>query len=475
MGRSLGLAIYLWAMRHADGFARRKLDERLAAGKEHPDRLSERLGRAGIARPEGPLIWFHAASVGEILSLVELIRRLRIEIPEAGVLVTSGTVTSAEMAARRMPKAVIHQFAPVDTRGAVRAFLDHWRPDLAIWTESELWPTMIHETHARGIPMLLVNARMSQRSSRRWRLARGIARSLLCRFDRVLAQDEATAAHLAWLGMPADRVEVTGTLKEGSAALPCDETERQRMVAALGRRPVWLAASTHDGEEAMAACAHRRAARSAQGLLLILCPRHPERGDAIAAELREDGWDVAQRSRGEGIRRETQIYLADTLGELGLWYRVAPISFLGGSLVPVGGHNPFEPAALGSAIIHGPHVQNFRDIYHRLHEADAAVEVTDEAGLARAVEEALNPDVAARLAHNAWEVSSAGAEVTDIVLDAVLQAYFARGSGAGAGSGPRERVPGEVEATGPGAGAGAAARPSGGDGASDGRTGTGDA
>lgn len=420
MGRSLGLAAYLWALARADGYARRKLDERLAAGKEHPDRIDERLGIAGVSRPDGRLVWFHAASVGETLSLVELIRRLRDQVPDATVLVTTTTVTSAEIAASRMPDGVIHQFAPVDTKLAVTRFLDHWQPDLAVWAESELWPTLMHNTHLRGIPMLLINARMSVRSWRRWRLAKGIARSLLNRFDRALAQDETTARYLARLGLPIDRIDVTGTLKEGSAALPCSEEDRVRFVGLLDGRPVWLAASTHEGEEVMAAKAHAAAARSAQGLLLILCPRHPERGGKIAAQLRSMGCEVAQRSKDEPLRRETQVYLADTLGELGLWFRVAPVSFVGGSLVPVGGHNPFEPAALGSAILHGPNVRNFRDIYERLHEADAALRVASPETLGASVEQALNPDVAARLAHNAWQVCSAGAEVTDHVLETLL-------------------------------------------------------
>lgn len=420
MGRSLGLAAYLWALGRADGYARRKLDERLAAGKEDPNRIDERLGNAGMARPDGRLVWFHAASVGETLSLVELIRRLCDQMPDLRVLVTSTTVTSAEIAASRMPRGVIHQFAPVDTKQAVTRFLDHWRPDLAVWAESELWPTLMHETHRRGVAMLLINARMSARSWRRWRLARGIARSLLNRFDQVLAQDQTTADYLTRLGMPKDRVQVTGTLKEGSAALPCNEDDRLRFVSLLRGRPVWLAASTHEGEEVMVAHAHAAAARAAQGLLLILCPRHPERGDAIAKQLRDMGCDVAQRSKEEPLRRETQIYLADTLGELGLWFRIAPISFVGGSLVPVGGHNPFEPAALGSAILHGPNVRNFRDIYERLHEADAALRVASPEKLGETVEHALNADVAAQLAHNAWQVCSAGAEVTDHVLETLL-------------------------------------------------------
>lgn len=428
MGRSLGLAFYLAFSARADGYARRLLDRRLAAGKEDPERLSERLGDAGQERPDGPLAWFHAASVGETLSLLELIRKLGEARPEASFLVTTGTVTSASVLASRMPPRTIHQFIPVDTRRAVVRFLDHWQPDLAVWTESEFWPRLMVETHRRGIPMVLVNARLSEKSHDRWRWLPGFAKSLLTRFDHVLAQDTQTAGHLRRLGLPRDRVEVIGTLKEGSAALPCDETERTTMASRLAGRPVWLAASTHPGEEEIVVEAHAAAGRTARRLLLIIAPRHPERGAAIAGTLRSGGWDVARRSLGEVPTDETQIYVADTLGEMGLWYRLAPVSFLGGSLVEIGGHNPFEPAALGSAILHGPHVVNFADVYARLAEAGATMEVRDADSLARALSEALAPDRAAELAHAAWEVCSSGAEVTERTLEVLLARLPAPGA-----------------------------------------------
>lgn len=420
MGRSLTLALYLALTARADGYARRRLDRRLADGKEDAERVGERLGKASLPRPPGTLVWFHAASVGEMLSLIELIRHLGEERPDLRFLVTTGTVTSAAMFARRAPERAMHQFAPLDTRNAVRAFLDHWRPNAAIWTESELWPTMMVETHARGIPMMLVNARMSDASARRWRVFRGAAKSLLNRFAQVLAQEDRTAAALVRLGLPKDRVTVTGTLKEGATALACDDGERAILAAAVGQRPVWLAASTHPGEDEIVAAAHRKVMRAAHGALLIIAPRHPERGTQIARELAAEGFRVAQRSQGQNLERETQVYVADTLGDMGLWFRLAPVSFVAGSLEPIGGHNPFEPAALGSAVIHGPHVTNFADIYQRLGEAGAAVQVTDADSLAEAVIRVSAPDVAAQMAMAAWEVCSAGAEVTDRVAEAIL-------------------------------------------------------
>jgi 3-deoxy-D-manno-octulosonic-acid transferase len=421
MGRSIFLAAYLaWSGRGATGFAERKLQDRLAAGKENGERLDERRGIARRPRPDGPLIWFHAASVGESLALLELIRKLLEERPDLHVLVTTGTVTSAEVMGDRLPDRAIHQFVPLDARRFVARFLDHWQPDLAIWTESELWPTLITETHGRGIPMLLVNARMSKASHDRWRFLRGMVKSLLQRFDFALVQDDLTEIYLRRLGMSPDRMQVTGTLKEGAAALPANEAELSALRADLAGRPVWLAASTHPGEETKVLEAHRAALKGNPRLLLVLVPRHPERGDALAEQLQSDGWLFNRRGADELPDPEAQVYLADTVGELGLWYRLAPISFVGGSLEPIGGHNPFEPAALGSAILHGPYVTNFVDIYQRLTEARAARLVSSPASMAEAVNDLLSPDRCAAMAHAAWEVVSSGADVTDRTLDMVL-------------------------------------------------------
>ncbi|MEM9394065.1 MAG: 3-deoxy-D-manno-octulosonic acid transferase [Pseudomonadota bacterium] len=420
MARPLGLVAYLALTARADRWADRKLANRLAAGKEDPQRLNERKGHTEMQRPEGSLIWMHAASVGEALSVQELIRRIAEERPDVRILLTTGTRTSADLVATRLPSQAIHQFAPIDTREAVRGFLDHWRPDLAIWVESELWPRLIHDTAAREIPMALINARMSDESARRWRWLKGTAKTLLSRFSVILVQDQATGDRLIGLGAPQDRLRVIGTLKEGAQVLPCNESDREDFMKATDSRPRWLAASTHPGEEALIAAAHKLLVRKMHRLLLILVPRHPERGPEVAAMLRDDGWEVALRSADDPIEFDTQVYVADTLGELGLWYRVAPVSFLGGSLQDIGGHNPFEPAALGSAILHGPHVRNFADIYQRLAEAGAARLASTADGLAASVEDLMSPDKAARMAHSAWEVSSRGAEVTDLALNEML-------------------------------------------------------
>ena len=419
--RSALLGLYMaWSGRGARTYAERKLRERVLAGKEDPDRLDERRGRASRPRPDGPLVWFHAASVGESISLLELIRRLLDEDPNLHILVTTGTATSARVMAERLPDRALHNFVPLDARAFVTTFLDHWRPDIAIWTESELWPALVVETHARGIPMLMLNARMSKASFDKWQWARGMVRALLTRFETAFVQDDMTLGYLRRLGMPQTRMEVLGTLKEGAAALPCDEDDRANFAKALGGRPVWLAASTHDGEERMVLDAHRIARRSSPRLMLILVPRHPHRGDELAAQLQSENWRFTRRAAGEMPDDETHVYLADTMGELGLWYRLAPISFVGGSMVPIGGHNPFEPAGLGSAILHGPYVSNFSDIYQRLAKGNAARLVSAPNKLAEEVAKLLSPEEAAGMAAAAWEVISTGAEVTDRAVELIL-------------------------------------------------------
>ncbi|MEJ2121580.1 MAG: 3-deoxy-D-manno-octulosonic acid transferase, partial [Alphaproteobacteria bacterium] len=368
---------------------------RRARGKEDAARLPERLGTAGLPRPEGPLIWLHGASVGEALSALPLIDRLLAGDATRSVLVTTGTVTSARLMAERLPDRAFHQFAPVDLPAAVERFLDHWRPDLALWLESELWPNAVRAAAKRKVPMVLVNARLSARSYRRWRAVPGFARSLLGAFELCLAQSPADADRFAALG--ATRAESVGNLKYASPPLPADAAALTALNTMIGARPVWLAASTHPGEETIVAEAHRKLRARHPTLLTIIAPRHPGRGAAIATELASADLKVARRSTNEPITAETEIYLADTLGELGLFYRLAPIAFVGGSLVSHGGQNLLEPAQLGCAILHGPAVFNFEAIAGAMKDAGASERVFDAGSLAAAVDTLLtDTDLRAR-------------------------------------------------------------------------------
>jgi len=421
MGQPLGLAAYLALSGPLQRYAERQLARRLEQGKEDPDRIEERRGVASVPRPEGLLLWFHAASVGESVSLLTLIDELLEERDDLNILVTTGTQTSAQLMDERLPDQAIHQYAPLDARAFVQRFLDHWAPDAAVWTESELWPSLIYETDQRGVPMMLLNARMSKASHLNWRWFKGSAGALLRKFDVILAQDRQSSEYLSGLGAERSTIRVVGSLKENSDALPHNEAERADIATQLQTRPLWLAASTHPGEETVAAQAHAQVRPFAPRLLLIIAPRHPERGPEIAEQLRGDGWAVGLRSDGDEPNARFEIYVADTLGEMGLWYRLSPVSFVGGSIARIGGHNPFEPAALGSAIIHGPHIDNAREVYARLSDAGGALQVDNADGLARAVQRLLEPHEAAKLAHGAWEVSSAGAEAADTARTLLLQ------------------------------------------------------
>jgi 3-deoxy-D-manno-octulosonic-acid transferase len=391
------------------------LARRLRRGKEHRERLHERRGEARIARPDRPLVWVHGASVGELVAVLPLIERINAR--GIGVLVTSGTVTSGGLAEQRLPHGVIHQFVPLDVPQFVRRFLDHWRPDLALLVESDLWPNMVIETSAQGVPIILVNGRLSERSFRRWRRLPAMIVALLGRLDLCLARTPADASRFAELGAP--HVVTTGNLKFDAPDLPVDRDKLADMQDATADRPVIAAASTHTGEEGVIIEAHRRLRDRFPGLLTLIAPRHPERGPGVRDLAAATGLKTALRSRGEKLNAATEIYVADTMGELGLLYRLAPIVFIGGSLVRHGGQNPIEAAKLGAAIIHGPHVSNFAEVYAALDAARGAERVNDSDQLTAALAAWLT-DPAARM--EAAEAARATVASLGGALERTLQA-----------------------------------------------------
>jgi len=369
------------------------LARRLTRGKEHPERIAERRGEPSLQRPAGPLVWVHGASVGEMLAAVPLIERLRAQ--DFGVLVTSGTVTSAALAEQRLPKGVLHQFIPLDAPRFVGRFLHHWRPGLALFVESDLWPNLILSCAERKIPMIVINGRLSERSFSRWRRVPGAIGALLARFDLCLAQSGADAERYAELGAP--RIITTGNLKLDVPAPPADPAVLQRLREIVGARPVVAAASTHPGEEEAVIAAHRRLRAKFPSLLTVIAPRHPARGTGIAEIAKAAGLTVVLRSQRAQPLPDVGIYVADTLGELGLIYRIAPIVFMGGSLASHGGQNPIEAVRLGAAVLHGPHVWNFAEIYSILDRSHGAELVADGEALAAQLEAWLT-DAAARQA-----------------------------------------------------------------------------
>ena len=361
-------ALIAWRLltRLLEPLAPRLLDARVKQGKEDPARVDERLGRTSVARPDGDLVWLHGVSVGETLSLLPMVERLRHKRPDLTVLVTSGTLTSATLLARRLPAGVIHQFAPIDTPGAVTAFLDHWRPSLAVFVESELWPNLILQARRRGVKLVLASARITEKTVDGWRRFPGAAREILSAFDRFLPQDETSADRLAGLGA---RINGHVNLKLSGEAPPHDAAAFTRLSAAIGDRPVVVAASTHDGEEIALV---RALDKLADRLCLILVPRHPARSTEIAAALERDGYRFALRSLGHEPDRDTDLYLADTLGEMGLFLRLADVVVMGGSFSAalekpaIGGHNPLEPARLGKPAVTGPDMTNWAAVTEAL-------------------------------------------------------------------------------------------------------------
>jgi len=389
---------------------------KLASHGIDPKRFCERAGVATAPRAEGRLLWCHAASVGESVSLLGLITHLGTQHPELQFLITSGTATSAQVIAKRLPPRTQHQFAPLDSPVYLRRFLDHWQPDAALFVESELWPNMLRQTARRGIPLALVNARISDGSARNWAKAPRTARALMQLFAMIHCQDQRTADHLHALGM--EHAKAGQNLKSLSGALPYDAAELERMRSVLQGRPVWLAASTHPGEDEIMLAAQRQLLNEIPGLLLILVPRHPERADAIEVQIAEHALSGARRSLGGRLDGGTQVYLADTLGEMGLWYALSPITCLCGSFVPVGGHNPYEPAYARSAVLHGPLYANFAPTYAGMHAQGGAVEVADAAALTEALRGMLSsPQALLTLRDNALRF----AQVQENTLDEIAQ------------------------------------------------------
>ncbi len=381
--QSIVLRIYGGLLQAGGPLLQMYLRRRRRAGKEDINRIGERYGRPSRSRPNGFLIWFHAASVGESMSMLRLIERVLEGRPTTQILVTTGTVTSAKLVAERLGDRVIHQYVPVDRPSWVKQFLDHWHPDCAIWIESEIWPSLLQGIAARKIPAALVNARMSATSHARWMLMPAAIGSLLATFDVCLAQTEEEVLRLGQLG--ARDVEYVGHLKYAADPLPADAKLLAELKTAIGNRPLWVLASSHEGEEEIAIDAHRRLAFLFPHLLTVIVPRHTGRGVSIAQRAESAGLVVSLRSSGLPPSRRDAIYIVDSMGELGLWYRLTPIACIGGSLTPVGGHNPIEAAQLGCAVLYGPHMHNTPGIAAELEAAGAALVVHDGESLAATV------------------------------------------------------------------------------------------
>ncbi len=418
VSKPFGLKAYQLATQALSPMAPLILRRRLRRGKEDPDRMQERLGFPSRERPPGPLAWIHGASVGESLSVLPLIDRLLSDFPKLHILMTTGTVTSSSIMEQRLRDRAFHQYVPIDQPAAVRRFLDHWRPNIGLWLEQDLWPNLIRQSAGQDIPLALINARMSDGSFRSWQKWLRTASDLLSYFQILLAQDQEAANKYKTLG--AHHTIVTGNLKFAAAPLPHDPVALEDLKSAIGNRPLFLAASTHPKEEEQVVSAASIAKDHYPDLLTIIVPRHPERGEEIAATLTERAIPVQRRSQGDLPTHETDIYLADTLGELGLFYRLADLVFIGGSLIEHGGQNPLEAARLDCCILHGPHTTNFPAIYPEFIEQGASIEVQSSQQLGQTVCRLLaHPEQRTLYKRKATELAAKQDHVLDTTIDAL--------------------------------------------------------
>lgn len=419
----LGLKLYRVASRAAGPVAEIALKRRLKAGKEDPDRINERRGVPGRPRPEGQLIWIHGASVGESLSVLPLVERLRARRPDWRFLVTTGTTTSARLMAERLPEGAFHQYIPLDHPRFVEGFLDHWRPDAALFVESEFWPNLILSARRRIPFMALINGRVSPKSFEEWKRKPKTIRYVLSAFEAIIAQDRQNAERLSALS--GREVMCFGNLKNAAPPLPAPSGAIETLRAEIGERPIWLAASTHPGEEEAVFAAHKILKGFFPDVLTLLAPRHPNRGAEVRALAADFGLSARQRSLREAIDAATDVYIADTLGELGVFYRLSEISFVGGGLTPKGGHNPLEPARLGGAILHGPYTFNFGETYAEMRSKGGGALVRNDRELATAVRR-LIADEKTRLAmaNAAQKAAEASAERVLVEISEFLLRRF---------------------------------------------------
>ncbi len=393
---------------------------RKARGKEDMNRFPERLGYPSRERPEGKLVWIHGASVGETLSVLPLIKRIQTVHPDWTVMVTSGTVTSAKLMGERLTGNAFHQYVPVDLPSAAHRFVRFWKPDLALWIESEFWPNLLSAAKEAGVPVVLINGRVSDRSFKRWRNFKFFSQKIQALFAESFGQTDEDARRLSVLG--AAKTSCVGNLKYGAGKPPYDEVEFEKLSKAIGDRPCWIAASTHAGEEELVRKAHEALKKKYPDLLTILAPRHPNRAGEIQKLL--SGLSVARRSANEPITAKTDVYLADTIGEMGLFYRLASVAFVGGSLIPFGGQNMLEPAVLGKAVICGKYTMNFKEIVAKAKEAGALIEVEDGTALAVALENLFaDGAVLSEKRKNAERFATAQADVINRLMTA-LDPYF---------------------------------------------------
>ena len=394
------------------------IQKRIEIGKEDTKRFNERLGKPIKERPEGKLIWFHGASVGESISMLPLINRLLENSPDTYVMVTTGTTTSADLMGKRLPERAFHQYIPIDNPAFTKRFIKHWQPDLVLWFESDFWPAMLSSIKKKNIPLILVNGRISNKSFKRWQQFDFICKELLACFTFCLGQSEEDAYRLRVLG--AKDTTCLGNLKFAGLPIPVDETKKQEITQQIGKRRLFCISSTHENEEYQLGKRLPKLLENHPDLLVIVAPRHPQRGNDIKKQLQELGLNVSLRSAEEKITPQTQVYIADTIGELGIWYGISPIVFIGGSLVPHGGQNFMEPSRLRDAVIVGPYMHNFTEAMQRAQKANAIIQSNDAEEVINTVSQLLdNNDLLEAKRSLAYNWATSEAKVLDGIVEKV--------------------------------------------------------
>ena len=402
---------------------RRYIEKRKKIGKEDPKRFNERVGRPTMKRPEGRLVWLHGASVGESISMLPLINRLLELYPDIHVMVTTGTTTSAEVMAKRLPERAFHQYLPIDNPVFTKRFVRYWQPTIALWFESEFWPATLSTIKKRNIPLILINGRISNKTFKRWQQFEFIIKELLSCFTACLGQSEEDAYRLRVLG--AKDAMCLGNLKYAGLPIPVDAEKKKEILEQIGQRPLWLVSSTHSDEEAKIGRFLAELKEKHPHLLTLIAPRHPNRGVEVRDCLRDQyNLNVALRSENEKITAKTDVYIADTIGEMGIWYEISPIVFVGGSLIPHGGQNFMEPSRCRDAVIVGPHMHNFNDAMTRAKRADAIIQVNDVIDLISIVDQLLsNKELLEAKRSLAYNWATGEAKVLDGIVEKI-QGYM---------------------------------------------------
>lgn len=397
----------------------RYIEKRKQKGKEDVKRFNERLGKPNITRPDGLLFWFHGSSVGESISMLPLIHNLLERYKDSHIIVTTGTITSADIMAKRLPDRAFHQYIPLDNPVFTARFVKHWKPNAVLWFESDFWPAMLSSVKKEEIPLILVNGRISNKSFKRWQQFDYIIKELLACFTYCLGQSDEDAYRLKVLG--AKETACLGNIKYAGLPLPVNVDKKREIIEQIGERAVWLLSSTHDDEEFKIARFIENINKEKEGLLTIIAPRHPHRGEEIREKIQSKyNLKIALRSKNEAITKDIDIYIADTIGEMGIWYSIAPIVFIGGSLIPHGGQNFIEPAKERTAVIVGPHMFNFADVMVRAKKADAIIQVNDVLDLEEVVINLLkSKDLLEAKRSLAYNWANNEAKILDDIVDKV--------------------------------------------------------